>query len=272
MNSHSHKKISEDAGWVWMWIEQGYFSGAKQAPATVWHMVPHRGEKIVFVLPNPTSGPVAGWFSWWSTGIKMVWHQILSGQVGKRANIKVCPNLSESNTTTVHPPWENSFSVGIASHSTVHWLPHRMAGIACPLTLAESSPWLSCSSRTVKPGPASFGWPQCITFTVHEIMLVSHKFCLCFFKKWHCFFAVPIKFFFSCAKTLTIESSDSSQKWSNVCASFSHQFCANQLLPPSSLWKTKSSIQSTHSLVKSFVGGCSNLGDELSVRSHPTFC
>ena len=45
-------------------------------PVTVWHTVPHGSEKIVFVWPNPTSAPVAGWLSWWSTGIKTVRHQI----------------------------------------------------------------------------------------------------------------------------------------------------------------------------------------------------
>ena len=43
-------------------------------------------------------------------------------------------NSSESNIVTVCPPCKISSTVGSASNSTVYWLPHSTAGIACPLT------------------------------------------------------------------------------------------------------------------------------------------
>ena len=56
---------------------------------------------------------------------------------------------------TIYPPCKISSSVGSASNSTACWLPCSMAGIACPLMFDKSRPWISCSSGTVKPGPAS---------------------------------------------------------------------------------------------------------------------
>ena len=67
---------------------------------------------------------------------------------------KIYPNPSKSKIMTHHTPCKNSMPVGIASHSIVHWLPHRMARIACPITCAESCSWLGCSSGTVEHGPA----------------------------------------------------------------------------------------------------------------------
>ena len=57
---------------------------------------------------------------------------------------------------TIYPQSKTSFSVGSVSNSTVYWLPQSMAGIACPLTFAESRPWLGGSSGNLSPGPASW--------------------------------------------------------------------------------------------------------------------
>ena len=64
-------------------------------------------------------------------------------------------NSSKSNIMTIYPQSKISFSVGSVSNSTAYWLLYSTAGIACPLTCAESRPWLGGSPGTLSPGPAS---------------------------------------------------------------------------------------------------------------------
>ena len=73
-------------------------------------------------------------------------------------NVKVYPNLSQSNAMTNYTPCKNSLSVGSVSHSTAHWLPHGTAGIECTLMFDESHPWLNCSPGMLHTTTRTMFW------------------------------------------------------------------------------------------------------------------